>query len=163
MKTRLSESEKQERIDAMPFFPKNLNIEFVSSGNFYMRKAKEVAEKHSLDPEHRTGAVVYNVDKGTANGSIIGIGANGSELHAKSGCERKRRGSKTGEDYELCEGCQPHNHAEQKAIANALWNGNKEKMKGAVLFLWGHYYACESCCNAMKQVGIDTIHIEQNE
>ena len=160
MTKKLTESERQERIGKMPFVPKNLNILFVGSENFYMRKAKNVADKMSLDFEHPTGAVIYNVGKGTANGEIIGVGANGSKLHVKSGCERKRRGSKSGEDYDLCEGCQPHNHAEQKAIADAIKNGNQEKMVGATLFLWGHWWACPSCCEKMEAAGIVDVILE---
>lgn len=64
----------------------------------------------------------------------------------------KRIGYPTGEGYELCEGCQPHNHAEQKAIRNA-----DESVEGAYMFLMGHTYACDSCREVAKMAGIRDI------
>ena len=64
----------------------------------------------------------------------------------------KRIGYPTGQCYELCEGCQPHNHAEQLAL-------RAERYPGATLHLFGHTYACEPCKTACADAGVAiTIH-----
>ena len=61
----------------------------------------------------------------------------------------KREGYPTGKGYELCEGCQPKNHAEFRA-ADFL----KENPRGAILYLFGHTYACKSCEEVCERLGI---------
>ncbi|MCK5460868.1 hypothetical protein KAI58_02695 [Candidatus Gracilibacteria bacterium] len=116
-----------------------------------MREAQRVAQSFSLDPEHQTGAVLIKKKE------CLGIGANGSHWHEKHGCERKRLGIATGQGYELCEGCHPKNHAEQKAIRNTL--ANNGDTKGADLYLWGHWWCCEGCWEAMMAAGIDNVFL----
>jgi len=52
-----------------------------------------------------------------------------------------REGYPTGEGYELCEGCNYHNHAEFKAV---------QDIDGGHLYLIGHTYACEPCRKEME-------------
>lgn len=111
----------------------------------YFAKAKEYALKHSLHPEIPTGSVVVK------NGKIIGRGTNGSDFHVKEGC--KRVGYPTGEGYDLCEGCQPHNHGEQKALKGI-------NAYGADLYMWGHWYICKSCKETIETHGIKNIFIQ---
>lgn len=58
----------------------------------------------------------------------------------------KRIGYPTGEGYELCDGCNYPNHAEFKALQGV-------DAKGATLYLFGHYYACIPCSNAIEAAG----------
>ena len=116
-----------------------------------MMVAKEYAQERSLDRNQSTGSVVVK------NGEIIGRGTNGSDYHEKNGCERVRRGIPTGQSYELCEGCHPKNHSEPRAIADARAQGHNPS--GADLYLWGHWWACEPCWNAMKEAGIDKVYL----
>ena len=60
----------------------------------------------------------------------------------------KREGYPTGVGYELCEGCDYPNHAEYKAV---------QGIKGGVLHLFGHTYACEPCKKAMSEAGVELI------
>lgn len=120
-----------------------------------MLAAKTVAQKNSLDQAHPTGAVVVCQQK------IIGEGANGSVWHQQHGCERKRQNIPTGEGYDLCEGCHPKNHAEQKAIADAL-----KKLEARVqlpektdLYLWGHWWCCQSCWERMIETGVERVYL----
>lgn len=65
----------------------------------------------------------------------------------------KREGYPTGEGYELCEYCQYTNHAEANAVKG------KSFPKGAKVLLFGHYYACDPCKEAVKNAGIKEITI----
>ena len=120
---------------------------YVSEENEFMREAKKVAESKSLDREWPTGVVVVK------DGSIIGRGANGSEYHLQHGCERKRLGIATGERYDLCEGCDPKNHGEPRAIRDA------GDARGADVYMWGHWWCCEPCRQAMIDAGINKVYL----
>lgn len=132
-----------------PYLSKKLPLSY--SESLYLKRANEVAEKESVDPRQHTGMVIVKSAK------IVGQGANGSVYHNRNGCERQRLGIPTGERYDLCEGCNPKNHAEPKAIANAIENGHKDVLQGSTAYLWGHWWCCESCTNAMIDVGIKKV------
>lgn len=134
-----------------PYLPEGREIKHVSADNPFMHEARQYAQKNALDDIQKTGAVVVKY------GEVIGRGANGSDYHTRHGCERVRRGIPTGERYELCEGCHPKNHSEPRAIADAKKNGHNTK--GADLYLWGHWWACEPCWNAMIAAGIGDVYL----
>ena len=134
-----------------PYLPIGREIKFCKLENKFLQAAKLVAETESLDPSFPTGAVIVK------NSKLIESGANGSNYHKNFGCERKKIGSKTGEDYELCEGCRPCNHAEQKAICN-LFAKNKNP-QDADLYLWGHWWCCQSCWQKMIEVEIKNVYL----
>jgi len=138
----------------LPYLPKGKKILYVKKDNVFMQEAQKVAEEFSLDPGFKTGAVIVK------NGEIIGKGANGSEVHEKFGCERKKRNIPTGEGYDLCEGCHPKNHAEQSAILD-VQRKNLET-QNADLYLWGHFWCCESCWDAMIKAGIKNVYLPEN-
>ena len=126
-------------------------ISYVALTNKYMLAAKQTAQEKSLDKTTPTGTVLVS------DGKIIGKGANGSTYHETHGCERVRLGIPTGESYELCEGCGPHNHSEPKAIEFARKHGHDTV--GAEAYLWGHWWCCEPCWTAMIDNGITTMHL----
>ena len=119
----------------------------------YMLAARAAALVGSLDSTMPVGCVVVAERLGAPR--IVGRGANGSAVHAASGCERVRLGCKSGESYELCAGCAPSNHAEAAAIRDARARG--ESTWGAVAYLWGHYWVCDDCRAALLQAGIGRV------
>lgn len=125
----------------------------VDINNEFMLAAKNFAHEHSLDHDFPTGSVVVLDNK------IIGSGANGSDYHTTHGCDRKKQNMPTGVGYELCEGCHPKNHSEPRAIQNAKDNGYDTK--GADLYLWGHFWCCEPCMNAIISGGIRDVYLLQ--
>ncbi len=139
-----------------PYLPKGESIDYVDAQNKFMSAAKDYAKAHSLDKSIPTGSVIV------LNGKIIGRGANGSDYHEKYGCERVRRGIPTGERYDLCEGCHPKNHSEPRAIENALKNYSLKDLKDAALYLWGHWWTCEPCWNAIKAAGIKKVYLMED-
>lgn len=122
-----------------PYIPENRMIKYVGGNNLYMFLAKMYAKKYSQDKIMPSAAVVVN------GGLMIGKGC-GVIL-----------GCKSGEGYELCEGCHPKNHSERKAIQNAHDNGHD--VNGADLYLWGHWWCCGACWGEMDRVGIDRVFL----
>jgi deoxycytidylate deaminase len=116
----------------------------------WMREARRVAETTSLDARQPVGSVVVR------DGRIVGRGANGSLYHELHGCERARRGSRSGEDYHLCEGCSPANHSEATALDDA-----GASAAGADLYMWGHTWCCDACTEAMEAAAIDRVWLVQ--
>jgi deoxycytidylate deaminase len=139
-----------------PYMPKGRTISYVDSTNKFMLAAKEMAKRNSLDKAVPTGSVIVLEDK------IVGEGANGSDYHLSNPCQRVLRGIPTGQGYELCEGCHPKNHSEPKAIANALTKVTPADLFNAQLYLWGHWWLCEPCWNAIKKAGIKKIYLQKN-
>jgi deoxycytidylate deaminase len=134
-----------------PYIPKGRIIGYVSADNPFMLAAKDVAFRESMDNTVPTGSVIV------LNDEIVGAGANGSNYHKTHVCERVKRGIPTGQGYELCEGCSPKNHSEPKAINNA--RKRVQNLDGASLYLWGHWWCCEPCWNAMIEAGISDIYL----
>src|SRR5690242_8753872 len=90
--------DRQKSAIDYPYMPEEGEIKYVSADNDFMQLAKIFAKVNSYDAGMPNCSVVVK------DGKILGLAANGSDFHDKHGCERKRRGSKTGEDYHLCEG-----------------------------------------------------------
>ncbi|HEY4516789.1 MAG TPA: deaminase [Candidatus Paceibacterota bacterium] len=134
-----------------PYLPAGRDIKYVPADNPFMQEAREYARHNSKDFNQQIGSVVVK------DGIVIGRGANDSDYHKTHECERVKRGIPTGQQYELCEGCHPKNHSEPRAIADAKKNGHDTK--GADLYLWGHWWACETCWQTMIAAGIKNFYL----
>lgn len=137
-----------------PYIPMDRTIKYVPKDNTFMLQAREVARQFSCDKIMPVGAVVVK------DGEIIGIGANTSKYHHKHGCNRIKLGLGSGQGYELCEGCNPKYHSEPAAIADAIKNGFP--VQGADIYIWGGWFCCEGCWNAIIQVGIQDVYFMEN-
>lgn len=137
-----------------PYLPHGREHDYVGLNNPFMKAAKAYAREHSLDPAMPNGCVFVK------DGEIVARGANGSDYHNTHECERVKRGIPTGQGYELCEGCHPKNHSEPRAIADAIAQGNDPA--GADVYLWGHWWCCESCWQAMIKAGIKNVYLLQD-
>jgi tRNA(Arg) A34 adenosine deaminase TadA len=143
-----------------PYLPEGKRIEMVTMENPFMFAAYEQARKHSSDRNHPTGAVVV------LNGEIIGAGANqvplktklAQEIHRKWLCVRKILRIPSGQKYWLCPGCaQFKDHGEQQAVRDA--RKNQGNIEGADLYLWGHWWCCKPCWDAMLAAGIEHVYL----
>ncbi len=134
-----------------PYIPEGRTILYVGAHNPFMQEARTCALEHSLDDAVKTGSVVVR------DGSIVGRGANGSDYHKTHICERVRQNAPTGTGYELCEGCHPKNHSERSAIVDAQAKGHDTT--GADLYLWGHWWCCKPCWDAMLAAGIKHVYL----
>lgn len=140
----------QKKIE-YPYLPEGHIIKYVGEENSYMQMAKKIAMLKSLDKAQPTASIIVN------SGKVIGSGANGSDYHLYNECERVKRKIPTGQGYEYCEGCHPKNHSEQKAINDAMGNG--KNLGGALLYLWGHWWCCESCWDAIIKAGVAEVYL----
>lgn len=136
-----------------PYIPEGRVHKYVGMDNEWMRWARNLAERYAIEPAMPNASVVVR------DGQMLGWGANGSKFHDEHGCERKRRGCKTGEGYELCEGCHPKNHSEPKVIAAARANGHGDLLRGADVYLWGHWWCCKPCWDTMTEAGINDVYL----
>ncbi len=134
-----------------PFLPPGKKIGQVSAFHPAMLIAWRLAVEKSLDEKMPGAAVIVQVD-GLGALKVTGMGVNGSSFHQTNGCERVKRGSRTGEDYDLCKGCSTENHSEARAIADANRRGGGTL--GANLYLFGHWFFCEFCWKKMTEAGI---------
>ena len=134
-----------------PYIPDGHEHDYVGMDNEYMQMAKAYAKEHSLDSVMPTASIIVK------DGRVIGMGVNGSSYHKTHECERVKRGIPTGQGYELCEGCNPKNHSEPRAVAAATLAGHGTQ--GADLYLWGHWWCCEPCWTSMLGAGIKKTHL----
>lgn len=150
----MSAIKKEKKIE-YPYLPEGRTIEYCSKDYPAMLAAKKVAVEKSLDENVPTGSAIE------VNNEIIGLGANGSNYHKENGCERIKRGIPTGQGYELCEGCHPKNHSERKAI-NSVPEDKKSLLKNATLYLWGHWWCCKDCWDAIIESGISRVVLQED-
>jgi dTMP kinase len=137
--------------------PSNIPLTYVSLDNPHMRQAYANAKKlHAIegltDKVRRmtiTSSVIVKDEK------ILGQGANGNGWHQENNtCVRIEKNLPTGVGYDQCPGCHSDNHAERVAIREA-----GEKAHGADLYLYGHWWVCAPCWNAITEAGIAHIYL----
>ena len=131
--------------------PEGRQIKYVPIDHPYMLLARAYALEHSLDDAVKTGSVIFKY------GILLGRGANGSDYHKTHKCRRVELGIPTGQRYEECDGCHPKNHSEPWAINDAFTKGHDPN--GADLYLWGHWWCCTPCWNAIISAGIKNVYL----
>lgn len=137
--------------------PQNIPIRYVSLDNIYMRQAYTQAKQI-----HATDRLTQSVKKMTItssivvqNDAVVGKGINGDGWHQSNNrCIRIEKGLSTGVGYDQCPGCHGDNHAERVALRQA-----GEQARGANLYLYGHWWICASCWNAITEAGIAHIYM----
>lgn len=131
-----------------PYLPADRTIEYVPDGNPFMARARELCETHTrFCGRLPTAAVIVK------NGQIIGEGRNGGE-NPPAVCKRVELGIPSGQRYDLCPGCDTKNHAEPSAIRNAT-----APTADADLYLYGHWWCCEPCWQAMIAAGVRAVFL----
>jgi dTMP kinase len=127
-----------------------------------MIEAKRIRDEWSTDGLVPTGAVIVK------NGKIIGRAANQSALknwklrdfHKNTFCIRRALKVPTGTRYWMCPGCASHrHHAESRSIKDA--EKRHGSVKGADLYLYGHWWCCKPCWDAMIQAGIRNVYLAE--
>lgn len=146
-----------------PYLPKGKTIKYVPANNKFMLAAEKACKELSSEHYHPTGAVVVK------NGKVIGRGGNQSALkdqklinfHKNYFCVRRLFKIKTGEKYWLCPGCASLTmHGERQTLRDAHKRNNDTR--GADLYLWGHWWACESCWKAIDESGVINLYLLEN-
>ncbi len=145
-----------------PYIPAGREFIFVAETNEFMALAKKIRDTESTDFKNPTAAVIVQ------NGKVIGQSANHSklknkkliDLHSKY-CIRRILQVPSGKGYFLCPGCATYKqHGESSAIRDAL-KKNHDTV-GADLYLYGHWWCCQPCWNAMIKAGIKNVYLVEN-
>lgn len=142
-----------------PYLPEGRKILYVPSDNPFIIEAKKVRDEQSTDRMNPIGVVVVRDNK------ILLSAANQSklksqkmrDLHARH-CIRRILHIPSGKGYFMCPGCATHKqHSESQAVAKA----NKEgvDLQGADIYLYGHYWCCQPCWEAMIKAGIRNVYL----
>lgn len=135
-----------------PYLPKNRKIRLIRPDNRFIREANKILVKSGC-LKQPTAAIIVR------NGEIIGRGVNAGK-RVKI-CPRVVRGCLTGEGYELCRVvCRQKGHGEVMAIRDAQSRGND--LKGASIYLDGHWWVCESCWNEIIKAGISRVFLRND-
>ena len=143
-----------------PYLPEGRTIEYVPADNEFMREAKRVRDLDSTELNQSTGAVVV------LHGKIIGRAANQAALknetlqkfHKNGWCLRRLLKVPSGQKYWLCPGCAKNkHHAEYGAVRDALSGG--KSIEGADLYLYGHWWCCKPCWEAMMKARINHVYL----
>lgn len=149
----------------IPYLPEGKEIFVVPVSDQFMAAAKRVRDTQSTDLSHSTGAVVVK------DGVIIGEAANQAgfkhpfliDLHRKGACVRKVLKVRSGTKYWLCPGCSTHqDHAESGAIKAAVAKVGIDAVRGADVYLYGHYWACQPCWDNMIAGGVDRLFVVED-
>lgn len=135
-----------------PYLPPNRTIMHVGPENRFMREATKLLSDSGC-AKQATGAVVVK------NRKIVGRGANaGKRVDI---CPRVTANYPTGTGYELCRSvCEQVGHAEVVAIHDALSHG--EDLRGASLYLDGHWWACKPCWDEILKAGISRVYLRRD-
>ncbi|OGY60485.1 MAG: hypothetical protein A3I33_00560 [Candidatus Colwellbacteria bacterium RIFCSPLOWO2_02_FULL_45_11] len=134
-----------------PYIPEGRTILYVRENDRFMLAAKELAKKYRSNLAQPGGVVIVQGEE------IIGVGSIGNNPAHIAGCVRVTLNMLTGQGYELCAGCDPKNHSEPSAIRDAVAHGHNTP--GADLYLWGHWWCCEPCWDAISKAGIKDIYL----
>jgi len=148
--------------------PNDGKILYVGAGNQFIQAAKKIAEDSGC-VKQSTGAVIVIENEIVATGSNAGLRV---EI-----CPRITEKCATGTGYHHCqETCKQEGHAEKvasKAFLNQLINqstphqslrsdAGQANQLSPSLYLWGHWWCCEPCWDAMREAGINTVYLIEN-
>jgi len=156
------------------FFQRKELYNFVPESNEFIQAAKKAAISYSQTPIFPIGIVAVK------DGVIVAEAGNGNGYHERNidtpghrkGCVRRhlndiREGQglvkfKSGAGFELCPGCHTDAHAEANLIKSAVENKVIEKLSGAHVYMYGHFWCCKPCWDKMITVGINQVYLPDN-
>ncbi len=176
---------RNERTDVYPNLNKNFKTideeilyfqntkfyKFIESDNKFIEMAKQSAIDYSLTSIFPIGIIAEK------DGLIIAKAGNGNGYHEnnldtpghRKGCirrylndEREKIGLekfKSGEGFELCPGCHTNSHAEANLINEAKKINRFSDLKGANIYMYGHFWCCKDCWRKMINAGIKDVFL----
>ncbi len=136
-----------------PYMPADRHLKYVPADHEYMIAASEAREKRSGDPLFPVGIVLVK------DGVIVASAGNGFN-RGEGGphvCPRVVLDCPSGTGYDLCHLHDPEGHAEPMVVAEALKLG--VDTNGADAYMFGHWWACEPCWNALIGAGIRDLYV----
>lgn len=144
-----------------PYLPEGRDIKYVSISDHFMKEAIDMRNNFSTDINHPTGAVAV------FNNLIVAKAANKSRLHNRKliefhknkFCLRRFLKIKTGTHYWICPGCADYTKHSEAQIAKQLIG---KGIKGADIYLYGHWWCCKPCWDSMIKAGINNVFLVDN-
>jgi deoxycytidylate deaminase len=133
--------------------PSDRRLKYVPIGDPFMMVAAEARETLSGDPLYPVGLVVVKdgeVVVRSGNGFSRGSGV----VHV---CPRVVLECPSGTGYDLCTLHDAPGHAEQMAVKIAAEQGTD--IAGGDAYMFGHWWACEPCWNALIAAGIRDLYV----
>jgi len=144
---------QKDDLPQYPHLPIDRKFNFVELYDQWMTEARKASEDRVVCSWWPTGAVLVKDNK------IIGRGSNGGRFVPL--CPRYLNNCPTGTGYEYCTAeCQQTSHAEVSAINDAIALGNSPE--NADLYLFGHWWACESCWEHIIKHKVKNVFLVRN-
>ncbi|MFA5766858.1 MAG: deaminase [Candidatus Paceibacterota bacterium] len=136
----------------LPYLPAGRRIIYINSDNRFLKEAGKMLVQSGC-VKQPTAAVIVK------NGVILGRGTNAGKK--VSVCPREERVCRTGEGYWLCKAvCRQKGHAEVSAILDAREKGSD--IRGASLYLEGHWWVCRDCWDEIIKAGISRVFLRKD-
>ncbi len=135
-----------------PYMPADRHLKYAPHDDPFMLAAAEARGERSGDPTYPVGVAVVR------DGEVlltVGNGYNlGKQVHV---CPRIVLECPTGTGYDLCTLHDSPGHAEAMAVKVAAEKGID--IVGADVYMYGHWWACEPCWNALIAAGIRDVYV----
>jgi deoxycytidylate deaminase len=132
---------------------------YVGLDNAHMKAAYDYAK--SLYNIHQWNKMTSPAIALVKNDTVLVTANAGDEWHQRSGsCERVRLQLPAGVGYDQCPGCHPNNHSEKVAVRKAQEKGID--LSGASAYLYGHWWYCASCLQALIDAGVTSFYMLDN-
>lgn len=139
-----------------PYMPADRRLKYVSHDHDHMLAAMAAREKQAGDSLFPVGIAVVR------DGKVLVTAGNGFNRGAGTVhvCPRIVLDVPSGTGYDLCTLHDAPGHAEQMAVKVAREQGID--LAGADAYLYGHWWACEPCWNALIGAGIRDLYVTED-
>ena len=149
--------------------PEELSVEFTTMSEPLMQQAFLLAQKQNEKQKESGIRAVVSVMKLKDGTIVTGMAGeledtDGVTWHEKEGrCARYDGGSGTANaDYDSCPGCRHTAHSERSALRKAIRDYGEGAVKDAEIYLYGHWWACTPCMEAIAKAGVSRIYLLKN-
>ena len=136
-----------------PYLPQNRSFKFVPSDHVHMLAAAAARRECAGDSLYPVGVVLVR------DGEVVARAGNGFNRGSgtKHICPRVVLDCPSGVGYELCDLHDPIGHAEPMLMKIAKEQGIDPV--GCDVYMFGHWWCCEFCWNAMIADGIRDVYL----
>lgn len=136
-----------------PYLPEGKELKYTDENNPFMLAAKDAQSQRAGDSLFPVGIVLVKDEKVLIEAGN-GFDKGASEVHV---CPRVVEECPSGTGYELCSLHDSPGHAEQMAVKKAQEQG--VDISGADAYMYGHWWACEPCWDALLSSGIKDLYV----
>ncbi len=139
-----------------PYMPQDRHLKYVPAENKFMQEAKLARQECAGDTLFPVGIVLVK------DGEVIVRAGNGFNRGPgkKHVCPRIVHECPSGTGYDLCSLHDSEGHVEPMSVQVAKEQG--VDIEGADAYMYGHWWACEPCWNALIDVGIKDLYVTED-